>query len=222
MNSPVEPILKLSHVSLVRDQRTILSDVNLIVNRGDFMAVTGPNGGGKTSLMRLILGLLPPSDGQITIYDSEGKASGLRPKFGYLPQKNSVDSHFPITVREVVASALLSEKLSADICRERVLRALTEVDMLGYADRPIGRLSGGQLQRVLFARATVSRAPVLVLDEPLSYLDKHFEGQLYNLIADYASHATVILVSHEMSRIDSMATRHIVVDRRVSELHRGR
>ena len=99
-------LMSLCDVYFEREGRRILHDVNLTIDRGDFMAITGPNGGGKTTLLRLILGLLKPASGKIVYYDEQGNPSP-HPRFGYLPQKNSIDSHFPITVREVVESALL-------------------------------------------------------------------------------------------------------------------
>ncbi|MBD5233490.1 MAG: metal ABC transporter ATP-binding protein [Bacteroidales bacterium] len=206
-------LIELRDLSFRREERVILDHVNLTVNRGDFMAITGPNGGGKTTLLRLILRLLKPDSGRIIFYDTEGRPTVAAPKFGYLPQKNSVDSHFPITVREVVSSGLLSDNtLSKDEKEVRVDEALALIGLEDLATRPIGKLSGGQLQRVLFGRAIVSRPPILVLDEPLSYLDKHFESHLYKIVAELAKHTTILLVSHEMSEIGAMANRHIIVD----------
>lgn len=195
----------------------MLSDINFTVDNGDFVAITGPNGGGKTTILRIILGLLAPTAGKVRFYDNSGRiVPSLR--FGYLPQKNSVDSRFPITVGEVVASGLLAEKgIDKAEKRQRIADALVAVELTALADRPIGKLSGGQLQRALLARAIVRRPSVLVLDEPLSYIDKHFEDKLYPLIADIAARETVLLVSHEMSHIAGMANRHIIVDHTLTE-----
>ncbi len=203
------PLIELHDVTMRRESRVVLDNVNLRINRGDFVAITGPNGGGKTTMLRIILGLLKPTSGCVHF------PSG-RPSVGYLPQKNSIDSHFPISVREVIASGLLGSTLAepADV---QVERALERVEMTDLADRPIGRLSGGQVQRALLGRAIVSSPSLLVLDEPLSYVDKHFESHIYRLIASIAPNATIILVSHEMTTIAAMANRHIVVDRSVSE-----
>ena len=165
----------------------ILDNINLTVDRGDFVAVTGPNGGGKTTLLRLILRLLSPTGGRIVYYDADGRPSSVPPRFGYLPQKNSVDSHFPITVGEVVESGLLSSRLDKADKEALVAEALDMIELTHLRERPIGKLSGGQLQRALFGRAIVSRSPVLVLDEPLSYIDKHFEAHLYRIIKEMAS-----------------------------------
>ncbi|MBD5220565.1 MAG: ATP-binding cassette domain-containing protein [Bacteroidales bacterium] len=212
-----EPLLSLVDVSFRREERVILSDVNLRVDRGDFLAITGPNGGGKTTLLRIVLGLLSPARGRVVFY-SQGRETTVRPSIGYLPQKNSVDSHFPISVREVIASGLLAERSMPKAEKERrVEETLALVELADLANRPIGRLSGGQLQRALFGRAIISRPDMLVLDEPLSYLDKHFEQHLYRIIADLARHTTILLVSHEMSEIAGMANRHIIVDHTLRE-----
>lgn len=212
-----EPLLSLVDVNFRREEREILRNINLRVDRGDFLAITGPNGGGKTTLLRIVLGLLTPGSGRVVFYD-HGRESSARPSIGYLPQKNSVDSHFPISVREVIASGLLAEAAMPKAEKEmRVEETLALVELSDLAGRPIGRLSGGQLQRALFGRTIISRPDMLVLDEPLSYLDKHFEQHLYRIIADLARHTTIMLVSHEMSEIAGMANRHIIVDRTLRE-----
>jgi len=196
---------------MTRDDRVILSDVNLTVNEGDFVAITGPNGGGKTTLLRIILGLLKPTSGEV-IYEMK------RPSIGYLPQKNMIDSQFPVSVREVIESGLLGIRgIGNAEKKDRVQDTLVRIEMEELADRPIGRLSGGQLQRALLGRAIISQPHILVLDEPLSYIDKHFEAHIYRIIGEIAPHCTVLLVSHEMSRISSMANRHLLVDRKVTE-----
>ncbi|MDE5684234.1 MAG: ATP-binding cassette domain-containing protein [Muribaculaceae bacterium] len=201
----------------MREKRVILSDVNFTVDKGDFIAITGPNGGGKTTLLRLILGLLKPTEGSIVFCDESGKPC-QPPAIGDLPQKNSVDSHFPITVREVVLSGLLAQKgMDKSLVKERVDELLEAVGLTELVSRPIGALSGGQLQRALFARAIARRPQLLVLDEPLSYLDKTFEKRLYKIVAEIAKNTTILLVSHEMSEIGGMANRHIIIDRRLEE-----
>lgn len=212
-----KPLLSLCNVGFERENRLILNDVNLTVDRGDFVAVTGPNGGGKTTLLRIMLRLLRPSSGRVVYYGDDGGPAATPPRFGYLPQKNSVDSHFPITVGEVVESGLLSSCLDKAVKEERVREALDMVELSELRERPIGKLSGGQLQRALFGRAIVSQSPVLVLDEPLSYIDKHFEEHLYRIVKEISAHSTIILVSHEMSEIAGMANRHIIVDRTLHE-----
>lgn len=204
-------LIKLAGVEFRVGEREILHDVNLSIRGGDFVAVTGPNGGGKTTLLRLILGLARPSWGVI-----EMCRPGIR--IGYLPQKSRIDASYPITTREVVASGLLGlRNVSSAECSERVEEALRLVNLIPHVAKPIGVLSGGQLQRALFARAIISRPELLVLDEPLSYLDKHFEAEIYHIIEDIARRATVIVVSHEIDRLAAMANRHVIVDRTITE-----
>lgn len=218
-HSGKKPLLSLCDVSFVRDDRVILSDVNFTVDRGDFLAITGPNGGGKTTLLRLILGLLQPGHGHIDFFDAHGHAISrklFRP--GYLPQKNSVDAHFPITVEQVVASGLLSNKSLGSADRSKlIVEALHLIELADLASRPIGRLSGGQLQRALLGRAIVGKPDVLILDEPLSYLDRHFEGRLYSILSALKPDTTVLLVSHQISKIDALANRHVIVDHTLAE-----
>jgi zinc transport system ATP-binding protein len=209
-------MIELDSVSMQWDKHVALQNVSFSINEGDFVAITGPNGGGKTTLLRLILRLIKPSDGKV-IYRSNGTETDSL-EIGYLPQKNQIDSRFPITVKEVVELGLMSNKsLSKQKRREKVAQTIALMGLEEHANRLIGELSGGQLQRTLLGRAIVSNPRILVLDEPLSYVDKAFEQRLYEIIAQLATHTTIILVSHEMSHIATMANRHIIIDRTLHE-----
>lgn len=193
-------------------RRCVLHGVNFCVDRGDFVAITGPNGGGKTTLLRLILGLISPTKGTVR------RAPGI--SVGYLPQKNAVDSHFPISVSEVIASGLLSIRNIPPHERKMIVdETIERVELESHRNHPIGEISGGQLQRTLLGRAIISKPELLVLDEPLSYIDKHFEAHLYDIIADIARSATILLVSHEMSTISTMSNRHLIVNGSVQICH---
>ena len=134
-----------------------------------------------------------------------------------------IASRFPVTVEDVIASGLLAQKgifsrrSAAD--RSAISGMMEQVGVSRYSQQPIGTLSGGQLQRTLLGRALISRPEVVVLDEPLSYVDKEFEHQIYHIIADIAPATTIILVSHEMTEIAPMATRHIIVDETLRLCH---
>lgn len=213
-----KPVIKLSDVSYNSGRRLILDKVSLEVNHGDFLAVTGPNGGGKTTLLRLMLKLIKPSEGNVQYLDAEGKATSTL-DIGYLPQKNSIDSQFPITVSQLVAMGLMRHGNSTTETSASVARMVETIGLTGHSDATIGTLSGGQLQRALLGRALISRPSVLILDEPLSYIDKSFEQHIYEILECVRKTTTIVLVSHEMSVIAAMANRHLIVDGTVHECH---
>lgn len=210
-------IISLRNISKRWEGKTTLSDINFDVRSGDFIAITGPNGGGKTTLLRIMLGLLKPTEGSVTYYHDGRPVKEL--SIGYLPQKNLIDSHFPISVGEVIASGLIGEKLQNGKVKERVREVIALMGLESHADASIGKLSGGQLQRALLGRAIISRPRVLVLDEPLSYVDKRFEHYIYDLVEELSKTTTLLLVSHEMSTIAGMANRHFIIDHTLTECH---
>ena len=210
-------IIALRHITKRWEHKTVLSDINFDVRCGDFVAITGPNGGGKTTLLRIILRLLKPTEGTVTYLHDGEEVSEL--SIGYLPQKNLIDSRFPINVAEVIASGLIGEKLPKEEVRARVEETTRLMGLESHADASIGNLSGGQLQRALLGRAIISRPKFLVLDEPLSYVDKRFEHYIYDLVAELAKTTTLLLVSHEMSTISGMANRHLIIDHTLTECH---
>lgn len=209
------PVIAFENVSFGYDSGLILDDVSLAISPRDVALITGPNGGGKTTLLRLLLGLLKPQQGHI-IYRNDDGEQLKRLRIGYLPQKSAVDSRFPITVRSVVDSALLSGKHSD--ARALVNGALATVGMQQYADRPLGDLSGGQVQRVLLARAIVSNPDLLVLDEPLSYLDEENRARVYDIVKRLSATTTIVIVSHELSEFDHIATTRFYVNSTVKHL----
>lgn len=215
---PHTPILRLERVTKSFDRRLILPEFSLTVDSGDFIAVTGPNGGGKTTLLRLMLGLTKPSSGSVTYLEGDRRVKYL--PIGYLPQKSSIDSRFPVTVGQVVTSGLLKPPSSRNRSSERdAMETVLEVcGLTDLADHTIGSLSGGQLQRALLARALVSGPKVLMLDEPLSYLDTRFSDRLYEILASLRGLATVIVVSHQMEGLEPLMTRRLQVDHRVDEI----
>ena len=211
--SGCHPLLTLSGVCMGWDGHEVLHDINLIVHRGDFITITGPNGGGKTTLLRIMLGLLKPVAGRVV-----SELDDMR--IGYLPQKNMIDSHFPVTVREVMLSGLLGVRgLSRQQRDEAYARTMDRVALHEHEDRPIGELSGGQLQRALLGRAIIADPGLLVLDEPLSYIDQRFESRLNTIIGDIARTTTIIQVTHQMTALAAMSTRHFIVDRTLHECH---
>ncbi|MDR1335809.1 MAG: ABC transporter ATP-binding protein [Tannerella sp.] len=191
--------MEIAHITAAYGAKTVLHDVSLTVREHDFLGIVGPNGGGKTTLLKVMLGLLKPSEGRISLYRDGRPVSAL--KIGYLPQVNRIDRRFPISVREAVASGLMAgkrplQRFSAED-GQRIDEVIAQTGLEALAKRAVGELSGGEMQRVLLGRAIVSQPEVLALDEPDTYVDKPFEQWLYALLDDFSRRAAVILVSHD-------------------------
>nr|WP_321450229.1 metal ABC transporter ATP-binding protein [uncultured Carboxylicivirga sp.] len=192
-------LLELANISAGYEGKTVLKDVNLQVNPNDFVGIIGPNGGGKTTLLKVLLGLINPQKGKVI------KQPDLR--IGYLPQINTIDKKFPISVKEVILSGQLAKKWwhrSSVQLNEKVDELLHYVGMLKYKNTAIGDLSGGQMQRIFLCRALISDPHLLILDEPNTYVDKAFEENLYNLLGDLNNRMAILLVSHDVGTISSM------------------
>ena len=193
------PLIEIKNLSAGYDSRTVLRNVNLTVYDRDFLGIIGPNGGGKTTLIKCILGLLKPTGGEI-LY-----RGGRALKMGYLPQYNSIDRKFPITVEEVILSGLSIQKsLTSRFTpeqKEKGKQIIARMGLEGLEHRAIGQLSGGQLQRALLGRAIISDPSVLILDEPSTYIDKRFEARLYELLAEINKECAIILVSHDIGTV---------------------
>lgn len=202
----MDKLIELKEVSAGYGNKTVLRNVTLDVWKDDFLGIIGPNGGGKTTLLKVILGLLPPASGTIRFYDGSVEVPAL--KIGYLPQMSLIDKKFPISVREVVSSGLSAEKplfrSFHKAQKERVDEVIAQMGLEELADRAIGELSGGQLQRVLLGRSIVSRPQVLILDEPNSYVDKRFESRFYQLLEAINKESAIILVSHDIGTVLAM------------------
>ena len=216
------PLIEIKNLSTGYDNRTVLRNVNLTVYDRDFLGIIGPNGGGKTTLIKCILGLLKPTTGEIlyrvTTASNNNPAfldnsatnsqfSTLNSQFsmGYLPQYNSIDRKFPITVEEVILSGLSSQKSLISrftaTHREKARQVIARMGLEGLEKRAIGALSGGQLQRALLGRAIISDPALVVLDEPSTYIDKRFEARLYELLAEINHDCAIILVSHDIGTV---------------------
>lgn len=192
-------LIEIKHLYAGYDNNTVLKDICLNIQELDFLGIIGPNGGGKTTLIKVILGLLPPVSGEITYHKNE-----LKQRIGYMPQTNSIDKKFPILVSEVVESGLASEKsMKKPEKQARTREILIEMGISEIASRPIGELSGGQLQRTLLARAVINQPELLILDEPNSYVDKRFETHFYNLLQKINEKTAIILISHDIGTVIS-------------------
>jgi zinc transport system ATP-binding protein len=193
-------ILELKSLTAGYDDKIVLKGVNLLVKENDFLGIIGPNGGGKTTLLKIILGILNPMEGEVITEKDLGN-------IGYLPQVNQIDKKFPIQVKEVVLSGLMShKKLFGKYTSQNKKRAeelMSQMGILHLKRKNIGELSGGQLQRIFLCRAIISDPELLILDEPETYVDSNFEGELYEILHQLNSHMAIIVVSHDVGTICS-------------------
>jgi zinc transport system ATP-binding protein len=192
------PLIQIKDLDAGYQGKPVLSKISLTIKEHDFLGIIGPNGGGKTTLLKILMGLMKPLKGSIEF-------SLDRSSIGYLPQSNQLDESFPITVREVVASGLTqSLRLSPRIKKTRkdqLDKTLHRAGLEALQFRPIGELSGGELQRTLLARAIVSSPRLLVLDEPDTHVDNRFEMELYQLLKELNKSMAILLVSHDLGTI---------------------
>ena len=198
-----EDIVNLQDIWVYYDGIPVLEGVSLMVEKGDFLGIIGPNGGGKTTLLRVILGLITPSRGTVSVLGRPPK--NIRHYIGYVPQYNLFDRDFPVNVRDTVlmgcngTRGLLKRYSRED--RERTQETLETVGMLPYQDHQLGKLSGGEQQRVFIARALVSRPKLLLLDEPTANIDSAMQTGFYELLESLKRDVTIVMVSHDISAI---------------------
>jgi len=203
-----EPVVAINNLDFTLDGLPILKGVDLRVESGDFLAVLGPNGGGKSTLLKLMLGLLKPDSGEIRVLGQlPGEAGG---RIGYLPQHTHVSSFFPITVLNAVRMGLvrpgfrgISGLMRSSGEKAKARKALERVNMLEHQKRSLSGLSGGQLQRVFIARALVSDPELLLLDEPTASVDSASRTSLFQLLVELNKEMTVVMVSHDISSLAS-------------------
>lgn len=211
-----ECIIAIHDLGVRYDNTVALEHVDLEIYDDDFLGVIGPNGGGKSSLVKAIMGTIPHT-GKIEY--SERLMRGGKPHIGYLPQVSSFDKAFPISVIEVVMSGLQRERgllhRYGKEVRLRAMQTLEQAELAHLANRPIGELSGGQLQRVMLCRAIISEPRLLVLDEPTNFVDNRFENELYNLLHHLSERMAIIMVSHDVGTISSVVRNIVCVNRHV-------
>jgi zinc transport system ATP-binding protein len=216
----LSPIV-LNKVSFSYGNANALESVSLRLEAGRFMALVGPNGGGKSTLVRLLLGLLKPSAGDVSVL-------GLSPKdaarqIGYVPQFARYAPELPMSARDLVLQGRLGQKAwwhwLGDSDRRAADAALDAVRLLGLADRSIGSLSGGQLQRVLLARALTTEPKLLLLDEPTAHVDAQATNNLLATLADLRGQMSILMVSHDMDLVMRYADTVVSLNRRIVSQH---
>lgn len=217
---PDSTAVLLQNVSFAYQAAPALVDVNLAIDAGESICMVGPNGGGKTTLVKLILGLLRPDAGEIRVFGQPPRAARLR--IGYMPQHAQHDPLFPVTVMDVVLMGRLGQPGVAGLLgwynaadRRAANEALARVGMEAFGRRPFASLSGGERQRALIARALCSGPELLLLDEPTANIDTLVEARLLEVLHELARDMTIIMVSHDLGVVSSLARRVICVNRRV-------
>jgi zinc transport system ATP-binding protein len=199
----------------------VLADVDLAVEEGEFVAVAGPNGGGKTTLIRLALGLERPTTGSVRLFSEPAHRFSRRATLGYLAQRSQLGTEAPATVREVVAAGRLAASGLLGPLRRRdraiVDDAIAEVGLAGLADTPVARLSGGQQQRAFIAKALAGEPGLLVLDEPTAGVDAESQEALARLLAGLHRdrRVTTLYVSHEFGAVEGIVERLVLVRGRI-------
>lgn len=219
MQSPVPlqiPAVQCEQVSFSYGEIPILTDVSFSIQKLDAVALVGPNGGGKSTLLKLILGLLTPQTGTIKVLGVSPQQA--RKKIGYMPQHLQYDPSFPVSVMDVVlmgrAGSIGLGRYSAED-RRIAMQAMAELAVDGLASRPFNSLSGGQRQRILIARALACEPEILLLDEPTANVDPGVELQFFEILKELANRVTVLTVSHDLGFVSQMVSRVFCVNRQV-------
>ena len=219
----MKPVIRVRDLSFHYGELPVLEHIDLEVDEGEFIGIVGPNAGGKSTLLKLLLGLLRPASGDIELLG--GSPADTRHQVGYVAQHPGFSRDFPISVREVVELGLLGRRggrgvlatllpqRSGPDSRARVDKAMEEVEIVELAERRIGALSGGQLQRVMLARALVAGPRILLLDEPTANVDQRAEGEIFDLLRRLNERMTILVVSHDIAFVSSYVNRVACINR---------
>jgi len=193
-------MIEFEKVSFSYGRNQVLHDVDMTIEKGDYFAIVGPNGGGKTTVLRLILGLENPDAGKITIMGDKPGVNTL--KIGYVPQFSHHDRLFPISVKDVVLQGLINSRSLFPFFKkseiEKAVRIMTSLGIKNRENDRFGELSGGLKQRALIARAIVSDPEILLLDEPVASVDSSIEKDIYEMLVELNKRMTIVMVSHDL------------------------
>lgn len=207
-------IIRLENVSFSYTNEPFLKDISLSIYENDFVGVVGPNGGGKTTLLKLLLGFLKPQTGTVHIYGKSPEQ--MRNRIGYLSQFRDIDFDFPITAYEIVLLSIVRKSLFThytDSDHKKVKKIMDELGVWEHRDKKLNQLSGGQKQRVFVARALVHNPDILILDEPLSNMDIHIQEEFYSLLRSLNKKRVIIIVEHDLELISSYAKEIVCINK---------
>ena len=210
-----EPVIRIEDVSFSYGDVPALEHVSLEIHEREFVALVGPNGGGKSTLLRILLGLLKPDSGHVTLFGTRPEEG--RRHVGYVPQSLHFDRDFPLRVRDMVLMGRLgvSRRLFGHAPEDHrlALEAMERTEIAHLADRQIGTLSGGQFQRAVIARALVSDPKLLILDEPTANIDQRSESDIFELFRELNERMTILVVSHDIGFISRYVDRVACLNR---------
>lgn len=208
-------LLSLKNISVGFDKHTVLENISFCVTKPEFIVITGPNGGGKTTLLKLILGILQPWSGSISVLGTSPLHTTA--DIGYVPQFNETDPLFPISVKDVILMGTLSGIPMFPFYQKDAIKKMRDIaedlKISPLLKLHFGSLSGGQKQRVLIARALVSNPKMLLLDEPVASVDSNSEIDIYHLLQQYAASIPVIMVTHDIGFVSTLVNRIICINR---------
>jgi len=214
----MDRVINCENVTYGYDDVPVLKNATFNVNRGEFIGVIGPNGGGKTTLLKLILGFLKPDSGVVQLFGGEPRVN--LGKVAYVPQNLRYDKKFPISVYELVLSGLLSKlPWYGRYTGEQKKKASKVLKLMGLdalENRSLGTLSGGQVQRALIARALVSDPDLLILDEPTANVDSEAESEIYDLLKKLAGSVTILMVTHDLTASIKLVDRVVCVQNTIT------
>jgi zinc transport system ATP-binding protein len=207
-------IIKLEKVTFSYAKEEFLKDITLSIYEDDFLGIIGPNGGGKTTILKLILGLLEPKNGKISVFGKSPKKA--RREIGYLSQFKNIDFDFPITAYEIVLLSRVGDRLlkrfsKAD--KEAVENVIKKLGIWKIKDKKLNELSGGEKQRVFVARAIANEPKVLILDEPMSNLDIHIQEEFYKILKKLSKNIAIVIVDHDLEMVAKYAKEVVCVNK---------
>jgi zinc transport system ATP-binding protein len=213
----MKSIVDLKDIWVYYDEKIVLENINLVVKENDFLGIIGPNGGGKTTLLKVILGLIKPNRGDVKVFG--GLVENNRALIGYVPQLSQFDTDFPATVLDVVMTGRLNQtrmfrRYNAED-KKIANKVIEEVNMSHLQHHAIGRLSGGERQRVFMARALASEPKLLLLDEPTANVDKNLDTKLWEFFNDLKKTTPIILVTHDISAVSIYVDKIACLNRRL-------